>query len=383
MGRDRCDDFEPSPVAAGLRACRAGGRVRAPAGQLLREPPRAGERVRGPRRRALHPRRGGDPDLPAARRSPTRRCSPASRPRSSASSCSPSTAGASRCAPPGRATIAHPQGQGGLRTTRVELPLTAAVEQARPRRAARRHVPRPRRLEGDRRRARARAPTSRSSVAGEGPHQRPADATPRTCSRARPTSATRASTRSPAPGTLTAPDGAQTFAGQARATAPTTGFTKVFGDAAAGEGVLLLLLLAAFGWGAVHALSPGHGKAMVAAYLVGTRGKPRHAVALGAMVTVTHTIGVFALGAITLALSQYVLPEQLYPVAEPGVRPARRRRRRRRAAQPAPRAPRTHHDTTTGTTTATVTATITGTATATSRRSPGCAACWRWARPRA
>jgi ABC-type nickel/cobalt efflux system permease component RcnA len=52
---------------------------------------------------------------------------------------------------------------------------------------------------------------------------------------------------------------------------------------------------------------------MVAAYLVGTRGSARHAVALGATVTVTHTIGVFALGVVTLALSQYVLPEDLYP----------------------------------------------------------------------
>ena len=52
---------------------------------------------------------------------------------------------------------------------------------------------------------------------------------------------------------------------------------------------------------------------MVAAYLVGTRGTPRHAVGLGAIVTVTHTIGVFALGLVTLALSQYVLPEDLYP----------------------------------------------------------------------
>ena len=77
--------------------------------------------------------------------------------------------------------------------------------------------------------------------------------------------------------------------------------------------MLALLLLAAFGWGALHALSPGHGKAMVAAYLVGTRGRPRHAVALGATVTVAHTIGVFALGFVTLALSQYVLPEDLYP----------------------------------------------------------------------
>ncbi len=77
--------------------------------------------------------------------------------------------------------------------------------------------------------------------------------------------------------------------------------------------MLLLLLLAALGWGALHALSPGHGKAMVAAYLVGTRGTARHAVALGATVTVTHTIGVFALGLVTFALSQYVLPEDLYP----------------------------------------------------------------------
>jgi ABC-type nickel/cobalt efflux system permease component RcnA len=91
------------------------------------------------------------------------------------------------------------------------------------------------------------------------------------------------------------------------------GFTKLFDDAAAGRGVLVLLLLAAFGWGALHALSPGHGKAMVAAYLVGTRGTTRDAVALGATVTITHTIGVFALGLVTLALSAYVLPEQLYP----------------------------------------------------------------------
>ena len=63
----------------------------------------------------------------------------------------------------------------------------------------------------------------------------------------------------------------------------------------------------------MHALSPGHGKAMVAAYLVGTRGTPRHAVALGATVTVTHTAGVFALGLVTLLLSQYMLPEDLYP----------------------------------------------------------------------
>ena len=52
---------------------------------------------------------------------------------------------------------------------------------------------------------------------------------------------------------------------------------------------------------------------MVAAYLVGTRGTSRDALALGLTVTVTHTLGVFALGLVTLALSAYVLPEDLYP----------------------------------------------------------------------
>ena len=116
----------------------------------------------------------------------------------------------------------------------------------------------------------------------------------------------------PGTGTLSAPDGARTIAGTDARRAD-EGLTKVFGDAAAGRGVLLLLLLAAFGWGAVHASSPGHGKAMVAAYLVGTRGTPRHAIALGAIVTATHTAGVFALGGVTIALSAYVLPETLYP----------------------------------------------------------------------
>jgi len=77
------------------------------------------------------------------------------------------------------------------------------------------------------------------------------------------------------------------------------GFASVFQRAISGHGLLVFLFLAAFGWGALHALSPGHGKAMVAAYLVGTRGTARHAAALGAIVTVTHTAGVFALGLVT------------------------------------------------------------------------------------
>jgi len=47
--------------------------------------------------------------------------------------------------------------------------------------------------------------------------------------------------------------------------------------------------------------------------MVGSRGKARHAFMLGGIVTVTHTIGVFTLGLITLALSEFVVPEDLYP----------------------------------------------------------------------
>ncbi len=78
-------------------------------------------------------------------------------------------------------------------------------------------------------------------------------------------------------------------------------------------GVALLALLGALLLGAVHALSPGHGKTIVGAYLVGSRGTPRHAVFLGLTVTITHTIGVFVLGFATLYASRYVVPERLFP----------------------------------------------------------------------
>jgi nickel/cobalt exporter len=77
--------------------------------------------------------------------------------------------------------------------------------------------------------------------------------------------------------------------------------------------VILISMLAALFWGAAHALTPGHGKAIVAAYLIGARGTARHAGLLGLTVTLTHTAGVFALGAVTLYLSRYILPEALYP----------------------------------------------------------------------
>jgi ABC-type nickel/cobalt efflux system permease component RcnA len=76
---------------------------------------------------------------------------------------------------------------------------------------------------------------------------------------------------------------------------------------------LFTAALIAISLGGLHALEPGHGKTIVAAYLVGSKGTARHAVLLGLIVTVSHTAGVFALGAITLYASRYIVPEQLYP----------------------------------------------------------------------
>ena len=212
----------------------------------------------------------------------------------------------------GRPRLSFPDGAGGLSTTRMELSLTAAVTS--PHRVALHDDTFPGRVGWK----------AIVSALGEGTAVR--TATPS----GDPTGGLRRYPKdllqspadrrdadfsvTPGDGSLTAP---KTDGGRASAAGPSEprsdGFTGLFEDAAQGRGVLVLLLLAALGWGALHALSPGHGKAMVAAYLIGTRGTARDAIVLGATVTVTHTIGVFALGLVTLALSQYVLPEQLYP----------------------------------------------------------------------
>jgi ABC-type nickel/cobalt efflux system permease component RcnA/WD40 repeat protein len=68
--------------------------------------------------------------------------------------------------------------------------------------------------------------------------------------------------------------------------------------------------------GALHALTPGHGKTIVAAYLVGSKGTARHAIALGSIVTLTHTGSVFALGLLTLTASRYFFSGSLLPFLE-------------------------------------------------------------------
>jgi ABC-type nickel/cobalt efflux system permease component RcnA len=100
----------------------------------------------------------------------------------------------------------------------------------------------------------------------------------------------------------------------AASSTPQDAFTQSIARRQLTPGLILLSLGLAFVFGSFHALSPGHGKAMVAAYLVGARGTARHAAFLGAVVTITHTIGVFALGCIALVAAHYIVPERLYPI---------------------------------------------------------------------
>lgn len=77
----------------------------------------------------------------------------------------------------------------------------------------------------------------------------------------------------------------------------------------------VVTLLAVFALlGALHAAQPGHGKTLVAAWLVATGGTPRDALILAGVVTFTHTISVFALGLLTVAASQFFLPSRVIPV---------------------------------------------------------------------
>jgi ABC-type nickel/cobalt efflux system permease component RcnA len=78
--------------------------------------------------------------------------------------------------------------------------------------------------------------------------------------------------------------------------------------------IIVLSLLAAAALGAIHALSPGHGKTVMAAYLVGSRGNTRQALGLGLTVTVSHTLGVLALGLLSLSATAIIPPERLYPI---------------------------------------------------------------------
>ena len=114
--------------------------------------------------------------------------------------------------------------------------------------------------------------------------------------------------------------------------------------------VLLLSIATAFALGAGHALTPGHGKTLMAAYLVGTKGTPIHAVGLGLSITVSHTIGILVIAGLVVG-AQGLLPPDVVVRAAPAVAAVTiaglggwmlltevRKRRAARRAAPRPRA---------------------------------------------
>jgi len=113
-----------------------------------------------------------------------------------------------------------------------------------------------------------------------------------------------------------------TYAGPAQAilmepnrqATPRSRFTELIASRQLGIGIIVLAGIIAAGLGALHALEPGHGKTIVAAYLVGSRGTTSQALFLGLTVTASHTAGVYLLGAITLWAQRYIVPEQVYPI---------------------------------------------------------------------
>jgi nickel/cobalt transporter (NicO) family protein len=78
--------------------------------------------------------------------------------------------------------------------------------------------------------------------------------------------------------------------------------------------IILASLLTALVIGAGHALTPGHGKTLMAAYLVGSRGTAVHAVGLGLSVAVSHTLGILALAFIVVGAGSVLPPDVVYRV---------------------------------------------------------------------
>jgi nickel/cobalt exporter len=92
----------------------------------------------------------------------------------------------------------------------------------------------------------------------------------------------------------------------------TAALAALVGQRSGSAGFAVLALVVAVGLGAAHALAPGHGKTVMAAYLVGLRGSLRQAATIGATVTLTHTAGVLILG-LVLSTTRAVASERVYP----------------------------------------------------------------------
>ncbi|MEJ2634029.1 MAG: sulfite exporter TauE/SafE family protein [Calditrichia bacterium] len=76
-------------------------------------------------------------------------------------------------------------------------------------------------------------------------------------------------------------------------------------------GIIALVLGIAFVLGAIHALSPGHGKSLMAAYLIGSKGKIRDAVILGVTITISHVFSVILVGVLALLITDFFWSEKL------------------------------------------------------------------------
>jgi ABC-type nickel/cobalt efflux system permease component RcnA len=127
-----------------------------------------------------------------------------------------------------------------------------------------------------------------------------------------PSPSTPSATGEPAP--MASPSdgtGAGTVSGVGGAPGGVTGseLPSIFRETDLTPFVLLLSLLTAGALGAGHALTPGHGKTLMAAYLVGSRGTVWHAAGLGLSVTVSHTIGILALAALVIGASDVIAPD--------------------------------------------------------------------------
>jgi ABC-type nickel/cobalt efflux system permease component RcnA len=203
---------------------------------------------------------------------------------------------------PLRSALAHPRGAAGLRTTRLEVILAGPVLHGRV--FVSYHDNNYRDRIGWKEIVVGRTTPSASHELRAYPKdllQSPLDVTSAGASLA------------PSPGPGIAPKLSGSRALEAPDRVADSNFASLVGRSHLSALVILASLAVALFWGAAHALSPGHGKTIVTAYLVGQRGTARHAALLGLVVTVTHTIGVFALGLVTLALSQLIVPETLYP----------------------------------------------------------------------
>jgi ABC-type nickel/cobalt efflux system permease component RcnA len=120
----------------------------------------------------------------------------------------------------------------------------------------------------------------------------------------------------PIDSTLGAPEPAQPTAASVPASVTELGsdVTGLFQASDLTPPLIVLSLLVAAALGALHAISPGHGKTVMAAYLVGSRGNVRQALGLGLTVTVSHTLGVLGLGLLSLSAAFVIPPERLYPI---------------------------------------------------------------------